>query len=68
MNEYEEINKNIHDLNYLINNNDYSTFIDKRKKVKYHEFIPPKIPDIQKIMENKYSKIISKIKNYKFKT
>lgn len=66
-NEYEEINKNIHDLNYLINNNDYSTFIDKRKKVKYHEFIPPKIPDIQKIMENKYSKIISKIKNYKFK-
>ena len=65
--EYEKLNKKIHDSNYLINNNEYSLYKHKRKKEKYKEFIPPKIPNIQNIIENKYMSNINKLKNYKFK-
>ena len=66
-NEYEKINKKIHDSNYLINNNEYSVFINKRKKEKYKKFLPPKIPNIHNIIENKYFSIINELNNYKFK-
>ena len=66
-NEYENINKKIHNLNYLINNNDYSVYKNKRKKEKYKNFCPPKIPNIHKVIENKYFTIINELKNYKFK-
>lgn len=65
--EYEKINKEIHDYNYLMNNNEYSLYLNKRKKEKYKEFEPPKIPNIQKIIETKYFSIINELKNYKFK-
>jgi len=65
--EYEKINKNIHDLNYLINNNDYTVFIHKKKKEKYHEFSPPKIPNINRIVETKYNNLFNEIKYYKYK-
>ena len=65
--EYEKMNKNIHDLNYLINNNDYTVFMRKRKKEKYHEFSPPKIPNINRIVETKYNNLFNEIKYYKYK-
>ena len=65
--EYEDINKKIHDYNYAINNNDYTVYLHKRKKEKYKEFLPPRIPNIRKIMENRYYSIINELKDYKFK-
>ena len=65
--EYEKMNKNIHDLNYLINNNDYTVFIRKKKKEKYHAFSPPKIPNINRIVETKYNNLFNEIKYYKYK-
>ena len=65
--DYEKMNKNIHDLNYLINNNDYTVFIRKKKKEKYHLFSPPKIPNINRIVETKYNNLFNEIKYYKYK-
>ena len=65
--EYDDINKKIHDSIYAINNNDYSVYLHKRKKQKYQEFLPPRIPNISKIMENKYYSILTELKDYKFK-
>jgi hypothetical protein len=66
-NEYENINKKIHNYNYMINNNDFSLYKNKRKKETYKKFCPPKIPNINKIIESKYFTIINELKNYKFK-
>ena len=66
--EYESINKKIHDYNYLINNNEYSLYINKIKKGKYKEFSPPKIENIKlKKFYNKKIREITQLKNYKFK-
>ena len=65
--EYENINKKIHNYNYLINNNDFSLYKNRRKKEKYKKFCPPKIPNLHKSVENKYFTIINELKNYKFK-
>ena len=65
--EYEKMNKTIHDLNYLINNNDYTVFNRKKEKEKYHEFSPPKIPNINRIVETKYNNLFNEIKYYKYK-
>lgn len=65
--EYENINKKIHKLNYLINNNDYTIYMNKKKKIKYKDFTPPKIPNIYNIIEKKYFTIFNELKNYKFK-
>jgi len=66
-NEYENINKKIHKLNYLINNNDYTIYRNKKKKAKFKDFSPPKIPNIYDKIEKKYFTTINELKNYKFK-
>ena len=65
--EYENINKKICDYNYLINNNEYSLYLNKRKKEKYKKFSPPKIENskLKKFFSNRFREI-NQLKNYKF--